>query len=49
MDELENMEITPAMIFKIADCCLLEWQKKQLIIMLTSSMLNDGHITMTYK
>lgn len=41
MDELENMEITPAMIFKISDYCLLEYQKKQLIILLTQSMLND--------
>ena len=28
-------------LFKIADYCLLEYQKKQLIILLTQSMLND--------
>ena len=33
--------ITPQSIFEIADYCLLEYQKKQLIILLTQSMLND--------
>lgn len=34
-------DITPQSIFEIADYCLLEYQKKQLIIMLTNSMLTD--------